>query len=149
MIAFALQLETLPADQLNPLSGASSMAGSLFNNQLVLILLIVVGVAAAALISILMIRRYTRRRSSIRSAIGSVVLKVSVPKDVKSKEGGEDGDPKRIRERIAVMETVFQTVGSLTAQKGLSSWLFGRTDELSFEIVFERNKIKFSSLFLA
>jgi len=143
MIAFALQLETLPTDPLNPFSSGPEMAASLLDNQLVLMLLIVIGVVAAALLAMWTIRRFARRRSSIRSAIGSVVLKVSVPKDVKSKEGGEDGDPKKIRERISVMETVFQTVGSLSAQKGFSSWMFGRTDELSFEIVFERNKIKF------
>lgn len=49
----------------------------------------------------------------------------------------------QIREKIAVMESMFSAIGGLKAQRGLMTWLRGRTDHVSFEIVVQKKIISF------
>lgn len=60
-------------------------------------------------------------------------------------EEDQKGDPgiSEIREDIAVGETLFSAIGNLKAQRDFFSWLIGRDDQFSFEIVAYNKKIYF------
>jgi hypothetical protein len=144
MMAFAMEADALQTGTENPAPAMFDFGSVISDNKFALMGIVLLGVIALGYLVARAARYSLRKRSRAGSAVGSVILKVSVPKDAKAtKDGGDDNDPRKIQERISVMETIFQTVGSLKAQKGPGTWLFGRTDELSFEIVFERNKIRF------
>ncbi len=143
MIAFALQLDALSKNADSPVTAASGMISSVLNNPIVLLILVLAGAVLLLFILSRVLRTYVRKSARVRTAIGTTILKVSVPKDVKMKEGTSDAGTQKVQELISVMETVFQTLGSLKPQQGFLPWLFGRTDEFSFEIVAERNKIRF------
>ena len=70
------------------------------------------------------------------------VLLIRVPKETKKEDSGEKSQ-QQVQELIAVMETIFSTLGSFKAEKGLLSWLFGREDHFAFEIVSHKDKISF------
>ncbi len=63
------------------------------------------------------------------------------------KEKPKDEDARfmvqQMHEEIAKGETIFASIGGLQADRSLSSWLFGRQDHFSFEVVANQNKIAF------
>ncbi len=85
------------------------------------------------------LRRLGRKRGS---AFQRVVVLVTLPK-FRSEEETAKTTIQQIQEQIADAETFFSSLGGLKSQKGFLRWLVGRTDELTFEIVFERGVIKF------
>lgn len=89
------------------------------------------------------IRWYARKYRTAASSLGMDILRVSVPKDLKGGESSNDTGTQKIHEMISVMETIFSTIGSLKAEHGFMSWLYGRSDHFSFETVFEHQKIRF------
>ncbi len=90
-------------------------------------------------------RRSARRKHAVASSLAKIVLLVTVPKE--SSEKGDEGQKEKsldqIREDIAVMENIFTSIGGLSAQKGFSSWFFGRDDTFSFEIVSHKGLVSF------
>jgi len=87
------------------------------------------------------------RKSFIRSnrataSLQQQVLLIKVPKvSVKEKTG--EVTSKDIQEEIGVTENLFAILGGLRAQRGLGSWLAGRTDQLAFEIVSLAGSVNF------
>ncbi len=76
--------------------------------------------------------RYTRH----------TVFQIRLPKD---KPGQDKSEPTldQIREDISLGETLFASIGNLRSQRGFTSWLLGRDDQFSFEIVAFNKKIYF------
>jgi len=75
-----------------------------------------------------------------------VVLQVMVPKYEVSAGGEKDIQPKsqqELAEKIAIMESFFANIAGLPAQKGLRTNYLGRTDHMSFEIVYKDGLIYF------
>lgn len=70
------------------------------------------------------------------------VLLVRLPKE-RPGENKKDQTVAEIREDIALGETLFSAIGGLKAQRGFISWLLGREDQFSFEIVAFKKKIHF------
>lgn len=70
----------------------------------------------------------------------NLVYKVSVPK-LRKKEANLRVE--ELREEISIAENIFVAIGGLKPQRGLVSWLFGRTDNFSFEIVSQNGLINF------
>jgi hypothetical protein len=105
--------------------------------------LVAIAACAMAVAAAYALRKFLRARTSAQTSTDMVVLKVSVPKETRKGEGGEDAGTQKIQELISVMETIFGTLGSLKAQKGIRAWLYGRNDLFSFEIVFAHGKISF------
>ena len=68
-----------------------------------------------------------------------------MPKDSGDSKGGENAPPQlqQIQEKIGVAETFFSTIAGLPAEKGFKSWLLGRKDVFSLEIVVSEGKINF------
>jgi hypothetical protein len=138
-----LQLDIYTPEQTIPATIPPDAAG-VFSSPYFAIAAAVVGAVAAILIILMIVRRLYHRRGSARTSFDLRVLRIRVPKETGSKDGNaEQKSAQQTQELISVMETIFSTLGSLTAQKGFVTWLTGRHDLFSFEIVAERNKVSF------
>lgn len=108
------------------------------NSTLLFLLILIAGIFA--LVAVLFILRAVLRHwFEHRASFDQVILMVTLPKERKedSKQGGgvEQQSIQKIREDVAVMETLFANIGGLHAQRGLKAWFLGRTDHVSLEIV--------------
>jgi hypothetical protein len=133
LFQFSLQTQTVPvgtADQ-GYLYVATLIAVGVF------ILLIIVG---ALFIARTVIRRVSAAK---QGTFRRVTFLISSPKFRRKEDSERAGSKDQIQEAIAAAETFFSAVGGLDAQKGFKTWLFGRRDEFSFEIVAEKKMIKF------
>jgi hypothetical protein len=121
----------------------SEILASFFGNPIVALVLVLLGIAVFVCIVLLVIRAAYLRRGRASVAFGMSVLLVRVPKETKKEDLEGSKSTQQIQELISVMETVFSTLGSLTAQRGFGAWLKGREDNFSFEIVSHLDKISF------
>ncbi|HWQ99283.1 MAG TPA: type IV secretion system DNA-binding domain-containing protein [Candidatus Methylomirabilis sp.] len=135
-----LQLDAVPTQ--NGGFGLPNV-GDVLASPYVTIVLVMVGVFIVIWTAILVIRHMYMVRGKAKTAFNMAILLVKVPKETKKEDASGEKSAQQVQELISVMETIFSTMGSLTAQKGLGAWLFGRTDHFGFEIVFHRNKISF------
>ncbi|MCX6780769.1 MAG: type IV secretion system DNA-binding domain-containing protein, partial [Candidatus Magasanikbacteria bacterium] len=89
--------------------------------------------------ALFLIRSFVRHKNQHLGSFKQVVLLVTVPKERKedSQKGGatESLSIQKVREEIAVMETLFANIGGLRPQHGIKTWLLGRDDNFSFEMV--------------
>jgi len=67
---------------------------------------------------------------------------IKLPKE-KPKDEEKEITTQQLREEIARGETIFSAIGGLRAHHGFISWLLGRDDHFSFEIVAQHGKIYF------
>ncbi len=104
---------------------------------------VVVGLVILAAIGLFVLRVALRKRTASRTSFDLKVLLVRVPKLLTPDDAKGDKSQQQIQELIGAMETVFSTLGGLKAQKGLKTWLLGRSDVFSFEIVAHRDQISF------
>lgn len=95
----------------------------------VLIILVVIVVTIAL--------RLIARQYAIYRSFRNVVLMITVPKEAgeKADAAKRDKTTNEIRESISLMEGVFKSIGSLSAQRGLKAAILGRDDSFSFEMV--------------
>lgn len=133
---FQFDLSTIPTDAVLPTPEAF-LASPIVGRVLLGFLLMVVG-----FFFVKGIRAWIQHVYRYRGAFETKVIRIKVPKEIK-KEDANDKSQQQIQELIGHMETVFSTVGALKPQKGFKTWLLGRTDQLSFEMVFYRDKISF------
>ncbi|MFA4845299.1 MAG: type IV secretion system DNA-binding domain-containing protein [Patescibacteria group bacterium] len=99
----------------------------------------------ALLIGLLfLLRIILRRRASAKQAtFNRVTLLVTLPKFRHEEESSRTGTKEQIKEAISAAEVFFSAVGGLKAQHGFRAWLFGRQDEVAFEIVSHNKLIRF------
>lgn len=127
------------------LANISIDTNTLLEDPIILPLLLT-GLAVFFLIAGLFILRailHSRSRSS--KAFHKTILLIKVPKESKNSESDKSGEENlgKIREQIAVAETLFSSVAGLHKEGGLTAWLRGRNDHISFEIVTKDSKISF------
>jgi len=96
------------------------------------VLALCVGGALALWRGILSGRAYERQQ----------IFLVRLPKE-KPDDEKKETTAQRLKEEIAKGETVFAAVGGLPAAQGWRTWLGGRHDQFSFEIVASANRIAF------
>lgn len=107
----------------------------------------VAGVAAMVVLAVVwnIFRRALRRKYQVNAAMKKKVMLITVPKE--SAEKGDAGQREKslqeIQEDIAVMETIFLSIGGLTAEKGMKAVVVGRDDSVSFEIVANKGQVSF------
>ncbi|MCR4278712.1 MAG: type IV secretion system DNA-binding domain-containing protein [bacterium] len=94
-------------------------------------------------ITLLLIRRSYMQSGRASHAFKIDVLKIRVPKETGGVERSDDQSQAKVQELISVMETIFSTLGSLSPEGGIQSWLYGRSDQFSFEIVSHEKKISY------
>ncbi|MFA5175293.1 MAG: type IV secretory system conjugative DNA transfer family protein [Patescibacteria group bacterium] len=104
-------------------------------------LIALAGVAAV----LYLLRAILHMQSKESKAFHKTILLIKVPKEKKSdkSEMNTEENINQIREQIAAAETLFSAISGLSREKGLLSWLKGRNDHISFEIVVTEGKISF------
>lgn len=102
-------------------------------------LAIVLGAAFFGVMILLNIIRFFLAR---RHYFPHQVFLVRLPKE-KPNADNKDAGLNQMKEEIAKGETIFSAIGGLKAQSGFSSWMTGRNDQFSFEIVANHNHISF------
>jgi hypothetical protein len=116
-------------------------------NQLNLTLALA-GVFVLTIIAVLFIIRAILHAESRESkAFHRTVVLIKVPKERKNESTDQrapnEENINQVREHIAVADTLFSAVAGLKPDKGLMSWLRGRNDHLSFEVVAKGSSIFF------
>jgi hypothetical protein len=96
----------------------------------------------AALFFLFAARYFIRRILKKTKYFDHAVYLVRLPKE-KPGEKQEEKTVQKLREEIAIGDTVFASIGGLRAQRGFLAWLLGRTDHFSFEIVANHKIISF------
>ncbi len=103
-------------------------------------ILIVLGlVGLLFVIRAIMQSRLHTRNSTFKSA----TLLITLPKFRHENESDRGESKDSVQESVSTAEMFFASVGGLTAQKGLKTWFFSRTDEFAFELIVEQKLIKF------
>ena len=91
---------------------------------------------------LLLIRKIIKVFGLGRSYFKQKLFLIKLPKE-KPKDENKETTAQQLKEEIAKGETIFAAIGGLRAQRGFVSWLLGRNDHFSFEIVAEHGKIYF------
>ncbi len=139
MPLFLFQLISLTGDQtMQPLSFAS-----IISDPIVILVATLLGFFAAIFVALFSLKAFYNRRGRASTAFNMRVLLIRVPKEIRKEDSEQGKSTQQIQELISVMETIFSTLGSISAEKGMSAWLTGRQDQLSFEIVAHNAKISF------
>ncbi len=108
--------------------------------------MILAGVGLLLLVFVcLFIARFFIRRMSIakQATFRRVTLLITLPKFKRIEDSERGATKDSVQEAISAAETFYSAIAGLTAQRGLKAWLFGRRDEISFEIVAEKRLVKF------
>lgn len=114
------------------------------NDPLLLLATWILGIVALLIVLLFILRAILTRKSHLRGgAFEKIILLVTVPKITPEEKGAPEETLQGIQEDISVAETLFSAVGGMKAQKGFRSWLFGREDEVSFEMVADDGLIHF------
>jgi hypothetical protein len=103
-------------------------------------LIFIVGIAVT---SAILIRRYFHLKLKFTRSNEKIVLRVKVPKEVRREDVEQQKSLQQMQELIGFTETIFQTIGSMRADRGLKTWLTGREDVLTFEMVVNKSLIMF------
>jgi len=98
------------------------------------------GLIILTIIALLVARHYL----SNRHYLPHQVFLVRLPKEKKTEGSSAPIENiNTLREEIAKGETIFTALGSLKSKRSLRRWLYGRSDQFSFEIVSQNNRISF------
>jgi len=97
---------------------------------------------AAVLFFLVAVKMAIKHFAYLTSYFHHIIYRVRLPKE-RPKDQERDLTVQQMREEIARGETLFAAIGGLRAQRNPKTWLFGRNDHFSFEIVAERKKISF------
>jgi len=110
------------------------------NNAFALLLwpLTIAAVGFLIFLAALLARTFLSKRRYLSHQVFLVRLPKEKPEDEK-----KINSVQTLREEIAKGETIFAAIGGLRAQRGFKSWLVGRNDHFSFEIVASHSKIAF------
>lgn len=91
-----------------------------------------------------LIRLKSRQRHQSVLGFDKIVFLVTLPKESLKAEGEARAiTMDKVREEIAVAESLFSALGGLKAERGFGAWLTGRADEFAFEIVVSGGIISF------
>lgn len=102
---------------------------------------IALGLIFAIVILFLLLRLIIFRYSTKNSCPKNLVFLIRLPKEKPRDDQGFT--TQQLREEIARSETIFASIGGLKAERSFKSWLHGRSDHFSFEIVASNSKIAF------
>ncbi|MFA7286509.1 MAG: type IV secretion system DNA-binding domain-containing protein [Patescibacteria group bacterium] len=97
--------------------------------------------AATALLFLFVLYVFYRRLYHTGASFNKVTLLITVPK--RSQQQDEDSTIEKIRQQIAVAETFFAAIAGLRADRSVSSYVLGRRDHLSLELVASQGLLSF------
>ncbi|MDP2631249.1 MAG: type IV secretory system conjugative DNA transfer family protein [Candidatus Uhrbacteria bacterium] len=130
--------------QLAVSTSAQPTLGNIDIVQVVTLLITVALIVGVVILLLKLLKRYLRSLVNIRGGeLQNVTLMITIPKFVNADELRGDVSIQQWQEDIAIAETFYSAIGGLTPQKGISAWLFGRTDTMALEIVSHEELITF------
>lgn len=106
-------------------------------------LAIITGTFAFFGVLIFAARWWFRKGSRLPYAFQKRILLILVPKDIRHGEEKQQETSDMLKEKIAIAESLWNSIGGLKAQKGIKAWFFGREDHVGLEIVAYKGKIAF------
>jgi hypothetical protein len=124
----------------------NNVLASLLQDPIFFIVLIASFVGIVIFITLYLLRTILHAQSQTSKAFHKTILLIRVPKEKKSDNQNQNGSEDTItqtREQVAVADTLFSAIAGLTPEHGISKWLHGRNDSVSFEIVTAKNIISF------
>lgn len=128
----------MPSVQIDISSGQAILSNPMITMGLGIIFLIFLFV-----VFIRALRYYLNHRGGVARAFRMKLLLITVPKEKPDEKTGTNITLQQTQEKIGVMETFFSTIAGMKAESGFKSWLFGRQDVFSLEIVSQEGKISF------
>lgn len=126
-------------------SSQSDTVNQLLQNQAFFLVALLFLAVITILGFLFILRAIFQARNKSSKAFHKTVLLIKVPKEKVNEEQqkGQEDTLEKIREQIAVADTLFSSVAGLKHEHGLKAWLIGRNDHLAFEIVTHESKISF------
>ncbi len=124
-----------------------SQISVLLENQVIVVFLIYFSIFLILIAMLYIIRSFFHLESKIKSSFNKIIYLVKIPKEKKGEKPDQtnnDGDNiNKIREEIAIAETLFSAIAGIKRQKGFFKWLTGKDNHISFELVTTNRKISF------
>ncbi len=116
-----------------------------FDSQNIVLITIILVAIAFGIAALFIARAFFHLRNKKSKAFHKTILLIRVPKEkgTEKTESKSDDNISQIREQIAVAETFFSALSGLPHDHGFTSWLKGRNEQCSFEIVVQNSKISF------
>lgn len=139
---FSFSAFTLQVDLMTDIS-AGFTVNSFFNQALLWKIFGLLILITAVLVFLFLLRRHFLLKIQAQKTFDATVLKVRVPKEIRQEDVEHSKSLQQMQELIGFTETIFQTIGSLTPKTSFKTWLFGRNDNFSFEMVAEKSLISF------
>ncbi len=124
-------------------TGGGLPLSSVFYNPWVIFVFWSVIITAVLIFVSWLVRRNLHLKVKFKRSHEKIVLKIKVPKEVRREDVEQQKSLQQMQELIGFTETIFQTIGSMKAEKGIQSWLTGREDVLTFEIISHKSLIMF------
>jgi hypothetical protein len=113
-------------------------------NFLLVFIGVLLGISALLLGGFFILRFFLSKKTVIPSAFQKVILLITVPKETEvNTKKKSDETQQSLQEQISQTESFFAIIGGLKADRSLRSYLWGRTDTITFEIVAHNGLISF------
>ena len=131
--------------QLSPPPAPTGFSGGLPSVDFATVLTtggIVFGAGLVILLLMLGVRRLLRSRRFLPEALQETILLVMVPRE-SSSEAAKTENLDETRSQIGVAESWLSTLGAMRKPRGLRTWLWGRHDQFSLELVSQNGLISF------
>lgn len=140
MLTLLFQLTIADVDSFGPREGIG-------DETTFITLLLILGGALTVAGLLFLVRFFFHQAARQAKAFDRVLMQVMVPKERKSESATQNNSQEdrleHVKEEIAITETFFSTIAGLKPEKGFKSWLHGRNDHLSFELVMHDSLIYF------
>lgn len=118
---------------------------SVLNSNLLFGIFVGIIILVALFVALFITKTILTHVFKTKKAFDRILIRVMVPKEKKSEGSGTSNEDRleQIKEEIGITEALFATVAGLKAERGIMSWLKGRNDHLSFELVVHNSLIYF------
>lgn len=120
----------------------------IMKNEYFMLALLWLAIFLVLIITLFILRYFLTSVYEYKQTFKTVLLKIQMPQMAIEQKGGQAAEGggltiQQIQEKIGVMETFFSLLAALKAERGFKSWLRGRQDILSVELVINGGKIDF------
>jgi len=95
------------------------------------------------LVAFFVFRKILIGKHEKKQSFETVLLKIMVPQMASDQKNQGETTLQVLQEKIGVMETFITAIAALHAEKGFMTWLRGKQDIFSFELVINKGKISF------
>lgn len=124
----------------------SALRDWLRDNPGVFQIILLAAAVLAGMAVLFIVRSWLHAKSKSGKAFHKTILLVRIPKEKKNESAATTASEEnisQIREQIGIAENMFANIAGLPREHGFASWLRGRNDHYSFELVVKNGKVSF------